>query len=116
MLRIVRSPHQKHSTALAVDIQPVNNEVCVTAMMMDAGSFDNCGVQQLRIGPAGGPGQTVPPSTAEICFDCNDLGTNNVDLWVQDVNGNWDYVASYINVQNNMGACTGAQCQHHWSD
>jgi len=100
-------PTPKAFHGLAVDIQPVNDEVCVTAMMLDAGSFDNCGVQQLRIGPAGGPGQTTPPSTTEICFDCDDLGTNNVDLWVQDVNGNWDYVASYIQVQNNMNACIG---------
>ncbi|MEL6638996.1 MAG: T9SS type A sorting domain-containing protein, partial [Bacteroidota bacterium] len=28
-----------------------------------------------------------------------------IDFWVQDVNGNWDYVATTISVQDNMGAC-----------
>ncbi|MEO1413131.1 MAG: cohesin domain-containing protein, partial [Bacteroidota bacterium] len=54
---------------------------------------------------AGGPGQTNPPATDEICFGCDDLGTNTIDFWVQDVNGNWDYVATTISVQDNMNAC-----------
>ena len=35
-------PTPKAFHGLAVDIQPVNDAVTVTAMMMDAGSFDNC--------------------------------------------------------------------------
>ena len=75
---------------------------------MDAGSFDNCclATDPFRIAtPSGGQNQTNPPSTTEVVFDCSQLGTQSVDFWVQDCNGNWDYVISYVNVQNNMGAC-----------
>ena len=104
-------PTPKAFHGLAVDIQPVTNAVTVTAMMMDAGSFDNCclAANPFRIAtPSGGPNQTTPPNSTQVVFGCNDLGTQSVDFWVQDCNGNWDYVISYVNVQNNMGACLTA--------
>lgn len=100
-------PTPKAFNGLAVDIQPVTEQVLVTAMMLDAGSFDNCGVEEWRLAhPSGGPGQTIPPSTTEVIFGCNDLGLRPVDLWVKDIYGNWDYVSTYVDVQNNMGACS----------
>ena len=54
-------PTPKAFHGLAVDIQPVNDAVTVTAPMMDAGSFDNCCLADnpFRIAhPSGGPNQT----------------------------------------------------------
>lgn len=107
-MRDCAKPTPKAFHGLAVDIQPVTQEALVTAVMMDAGSFDNCCLapDPFRIGyPSGGPNQTNPPTATQVIFGCQDLGTQAVDLWVEDCNGNWDYVISYVNVQDNMNAC-----------
>ena len=77
-------------------------------------SFDNCGIQEWRIySPSQGPGQTAPPAgaTANWTFSgVDDLGTNTVDVWILDVNGNWSYVSTYILVQDNLAPfCEGIQ-------
>ena len=76
-------------------------------------SFDNCGIEEWRIvTPSQGPGQTAPPagSTSQHTFSgAGDLGTNTVDIWIKDINGNWAYVSTYILVQDNLAPfCTGA--------
>ena len=93
---------------LAIEIMPVQQSVELWAVDFDAGSFDNCGIAEFRIAsPSGGPGQTTPPPfpSSSVTFTCADIGTNTVDLWVRDVNNNWDYVSTYVIVQDNMNAC-----------
>jgi hypothetical protein len=95
---------------LAIELMPNVGQVELWATDFDAGSFDNCGIQEFRINsPSVGPGASVPPANAaaNVLFDCDDLGTNTVDLWVLDVNGNWDYVSTYVIVQDNMFGCDG---------
>ncbi len=109
-IRDCKKPTPLAFNGLAIDIMPVLQMVEVQAVDFDAGSTDNCGVAEFRIAsPSGGPGQTTPPPfpSSSVTFTCDDIGTNTVDLWVQDVNGNWDYVSTYIIVQDNMGACGG---------
>lgn len=68
-------------------------------------SYDNCGIAQWLIqSPSEGPGQTTPPATAQSSWVFTDLniGTNTVDIWIQDINGNWDYVSTSIVVQDNI--------------
>ncbi len=67
-------------------------------------SNDNCGIAQWLVHvPSLGPGQTNPPMEAQATwiFDCDQLGTQNVDVWVQDINGLWSYVSTYIIIQDN---------------
>ncbi len=67
-------------------------------------SNDNCGINQWLIySPSLGPGQTSPPVEADTSwfFDCDDIGTQNVDIWVEDINGNWSFVSSYVLIQDN---------------
>lgn len=78
------------------------------AIDFNAGSFDNCGIAELRIiTPSYGPDQFMPPEQAgtSITLNATNLGTNTVDLWARDVNDNWNYTTSYIIVQNNDQSC-----------
>ncbi len=96
---------------LAIELMPNVGEVELWATDFDAGSFDNCGIQEFRINsPSVGPGATVPPAGAgsSVTFTCETQGTQTVDLWVLDVNGNWDYVSTYVIVQDNMFGCDGS--------
>ncbi len=64
----------------------------------DAGSFDNCpGDLKLSFSP--------DVNDVGITFTCDDLGQQPIELWVTDAAGNQDFCATYIEVQDNMGAC-----------
>ncbi len=77
-------------------------------------SFDNCGIQEWRIiSPSEGPGQSTPPANASSSWTfsgIDDLGTQTVDIWIQDINGNWAYVSTYVLVQDNVSPfCEGIE-------
>ncbi|MCB9316823.1 MAG: HYR domain-containing protein [Lewinellaceae bacterium] len=50
---------------------------------------------------------TNPDGTPQksVTFDCNELGTQFVELWSMDLAGNADYCETYVIVQDNMGIC-----------
>ena len=103
-------PTPKLLNGLVIENMPSSCMIDVPAMMFDAGSFDNCGVQQLLIvSESQGPGQTAPPASASAVhtFDADDIGNNTVDIWVQDVNGNWAYATTFLVLQDNTGSCPG---------
>ncbi len=94
---------------LAIDLMPVVNEIEISATDFDLGSFDNCELEEFRINaPSLGPGQNVPPTSAgpSLTFNCNDVGTQTIDLWVKDIFGNWDYCSTYVLIQDNSLGCT----------
>ncbi|MBL7810212.1 MAG: hypothetical protein JNN28_20490, partial [Saprospiraceae bacterium] len=71
---------------------------------------DNCTpAGQIRIGIRKCGGGTGFPLDAQgnpitnVTFDCNELGTQCVELWAIDAAGNADYCESYIIVQDNLG-------------
>lgn len=62
-------------------------------------SYDECGdPYQYRIRKSG-TGAGVP-STESVTFDCNELGTQLVEVWTGDPAGNWDYSETYVIVQD----------------
>ena len=93
---------------LSVDLMPTTGMVPVPAISFNAGSYDNCTPQselKYRIGRAQGPNQTGVPTETSLIFTCADRAAPvQVDMWVGDAFGNWDYCTTYIIVQNNMGA------------
>ncbi|NNE29630.1 MAG: T9SS type A sorting domain-containing protein, partial [Saprospiraceae bacterium] len=106
-------PTPKAINGLAAEGVLDNGSLTLPAEWFDADSYDNCELAGLWIAtPSGGPGQTTPPAgiTQSVTFNCDNLGTNTVDLWAQDVAGNWDYVSTYVIIQDNQGTCgnTGA--------
>ncbi|MFT7605590.1 MAG: hypothetical protein ACI8VT_003185 [Saprospiraceae bacterium] len=67
-------------------------------------TYDNCGISSwLVYSPSLGSGQSLPPVEADTSwiFDCDQLGIQTVDIWVQDINGNWAYVSTFVEVQDN---------------
>ena len=75
----------------------------------DEGSSDECsGICEMRIAsPSLGIGQTVPPTSTSVTFDCNSLGNNSVDFWVKDCANNWRYISTFVEVSDESGACNG---------
>ena len=73
---------------------------------------DNCTpAGQIRIGirkcgqgtgfPFDGNGNPI----TGVTFDCTELGTQCVELWAIDAEGNADYCETYVIVQDNLGNC-----------
>ncbi|MDO8368955.1 MAG: T9SS type A sorting domain-containing protein, partial [Saprospiraceae bacterium] len=73
---------------------------------------DNCTPSgQLKIGirkcgagtgfPVDGNGNPI----TNVTFDCTELGTQCVELWAIDAQGNADYCETYVIVQDNLGNC-----------
>jgi hypothetical protein len=84
--------------------QDVFVEIMQTGMIelwasdFNLGSFDNC------------PGDLEYSFSANVnnknrTFDCDDVGSNIVEMWVTDAAGNQDYCEVELVVQDNMGVC-----------
>jgi hypothetical protein len=66
----------------------------------DAGSFDNCTPQsQLKLS------FTPNVNTTSRLYTCDSLGQRVVRLWVTDLAGNQDFCETFVEIQDNMGAC-----------
>lgn len=77
--------------------------------------YDNCtppGLLIFGIRKAGtGNGFPFNPDgtpQTNVVFDCSELGTNLVEIWIMDLAGNTDYCTTYILVQDNAGICNTA--------
>lgn len=70
-------------------------------------TFDNCTpTNQLKIGiRKANTGTGFPNNSHGVTFDCTELGQQFVEVWAQDAYGNGSYCLTYINVQDNSGAC-----------
>jgi len=69
-------------------------------------SFDNCGIAQWLVrSPSLGANQgNTPPADATTTWTFSgsgSVGTRSVDLWLQDINGNWTYITSQVLIQDN---------------
>lgn len=75
--------------------------VSAWASDFDAGSYDNCpGTLHLSFSP--------DINDTGATYDCDDLGTQPVQLWVTDASGNQDFCNTFIVIQDNMNACGGS--------
>lgn len=95
---------------LSVSLSDMDGTVgaIVPASTFDGGSFDNCsegaGLQLFLRRALDNP--QGPPSTSEVFFDCSDLGTQMIELWAVDQQGNSDFCLTYISVQDNNDECS----------
>jgi len=79
------------------------------AVDLNAKSFDNCTPEadlEFRIRKYD-PNMNTAPGTSNITFTCDDLGTQQVEVWVLDANGNADFCITTVDVQDNSNACSG---------
>ncbi|MFT6359012.1 MAG: hypothetical protein ACJAYJ_003240 [Saprospiraceae bacterium] len=65
---------------------------------LDLGSYDNC---------PGGVLLSFSANTTNIgiTYTCENVGENNVQLWVTDAAGNQDYCETFVIIQANQGQC-----------
>ena len=81
-------------------IMPVSGSVDIWASDFDLGSYDNCpGTLKISF-------STNVNDTKRI-FTCNDLGINDLQMWVTDAAGNKEFCSVKINIQANGAACGG---------
>jgi hypothetical protein len=80
---------------LTVQLDATGNAT-ITAMQIDNGSTDHCGIQSLALD--------------QSTFDCTDVGINQVTLTVTDVNGNSASCTSNVTVEDNLAPV--ALCQN----
>ena len=101
---------------VAVELMETGS-IQIWATDVDQGSFDNCTDQSrldLRIyhevlgdEPTDIAGVLDLPKVIEL--GCNELGTQNVQLYVIDEEENFDFVQTYVLVQDNTGACSNVE-------
>ncbi|GAB1398001.1 hypothetical protein MASR1M65_27810 [Saprospiraceae bacterium] len=101
---------------------PVQKVVTIWATDFEAGSsFDNCCAYEdlvFRIVKTGESDHQTPPTATSVTFDCNELGSQPVELWAgdcgYDANGdgtisdderNWDYCNTTILISDNDNVC-----------
>lgn len=99
---------------LVIDLM-ITGMVNIEARLFNAGSYDNCTPQadlryRIERAPFTTPGSSPPASAGtSATFTCDDLGLNDVRIWVGDDDGNWDFCVTTLLVQNNIGAnCFGS--------
>ncbi|MFM8916533.1 MAG: lamin tail domain-containing protein, partial [Bacteroidota bacterium] len=67
----------------------INGEAIITAAQINNGSSDNCGIASI--------------SLSNDFFTANELGPNNVDLFVLDLNGNLSFCTAVVTVIDGFG-------------
>lgn len=113
-----KAPTPVCHNGLSIDLMPTGM-VEIWATDFDASSYDYCHPIKFRINrieDRNGDGfitaddyiNTVP-SQDSVVLRCKDLGVTYVQLWVGEEStdnvNNWDYCVTFIEVQDNLGAC-----------
>lgn len=102
-VRDCKKPTPYCYNGIATVIMPTSMMIKVWAKDLDAGSYDNCTAREnLKF--------SFGPSIADSCriFDCRDIPngigfTVQVDIYVWDEAGNFDYCSTFINIQDGSG-------------
>ncbi len=92
---------------LVVELMPVDDGGMVELWASDfnAGSFDNCTAQEDLQLTATNDVDDFSLSSANITFDCSDVGPNGVYLYIQDEAGNIDYCLTTVFIESVPNVC-----------
>ncbi|MFK7937569.1 MAG: cohesin domain-containing protein, partial [Saprospiraceae bacterium] len=107
-VRDAKPPTAYCNNGIVITLMPTGM-VDIWAIDFNAGSFDNCTEQddlQYRISLSGGAADEVPTTTS-LTFNCDNIGTNAVRIWVVDNDGNWSFCETFVQVQDPNSACAG---------
>ncbi len=104
---------------LAIELSQQSASVDIWANDFDQGSYDNCTIQDslkfriwhisLGINPPETAQGVLDSLPSSIDFTCNYLGTQIVRIYVVDQSDNFDYVATFVLIQDNMRACQNGE-------
>jgi len=93
-------------TGVIVDLMPIDDDldgipnrgmVEIWASDLNKGSFHKCPGQKLRFSFSN------DPTTTHKIFTCDEIGDNEVEIWVTDSLGNQDFCKTVVTIQNNTG-------------
>ena len=114
-IRDCKEPTPYCDNGLTIPVMPATGTITVWANDFDEGAFDNCTEAanlEYRISRDNiGPGAPLPPASAtSVTLTCTDVenGPVNVNVFVIDEAGNFDYCTTFINVQDQTGVCDDA--------
>ncbi|MBK8491907.1 MAG: putative metal-binding motif-containing protein [Saprospirales bacterium] len=107
----IKSPTLVCINGLAVNM-PASGMVTQAASSFLAYAEDNCTPSNLLVfsirkaGQGSGfPVDTFGDPIPSVTFDCSELGTQLIELWVKDLAGNVDYCETYLLLQDNQFVC-----------
>ncbi len=91
---------------LSVNLANMNGQQMATiqASAFNGGSSDNCSSAAQLVYKIKRPGSSAEPGTS-LVFTCDDIGTQPIEFWVTDEQGNSSYCLTYLAVQDNNGIC-----------
>lgn len=101
------TPNIKLVPNKTVGISNPNDTYVLTAAHLESGSTDACGAVSnfLIVFPSAGFGSGTPPSSAttSVTLDCGDADNagTSVDIWGQDIYGNWGMATTVFTLQYN---------------
>lgn len=94
---------------LSVDllIQDGETQASVNAKSFDGGTTDNCTPRNKIKFAIRRPGTNTPtpPTDTVLTFGCEDVGTQVIEFWATDEEGNSNYCVTYVDIQDNNGLC-----------
>ena len=103
-----KAPTPYCKTGIISVVMPVNGEICIWASDLDDGSFDNCtDAENLKFYFNGDTSMT------EYCINCDTFEARGADdkvlidvqVWVEDEEGNTDFCVTTIEIQDNQDVC-----------
>ncbi|NUN99355.1 MAG: HYR domain-containing protein [Saprospiraceae bacterium] len=91
---------------LSVNLANTNGQIqaSINAAAFNGGTSDNCTSASQLSYKIRRVGDTAPPA-ASLHFTCDDLGTQPVEFWATDEQGNSAYCVTYLAVQDNNEIC-----------
>ncbi len=90
---------------LSIDLQPVDQSASIVPLDLETGSsFDNCTLFEDLIFSF-----SSDVNDQSLTFTCAEFGTQIVEIWVTDENGNQDFCQTYVIVQDNNNVCQTSQ-------
>ena len=89
-------------SGLSTVVMPSTGVVTIWANDFNASSFDNCTPQEDLI-------YSFSSDVTEtgMTFTCDEVGSNEVEIWVTDASGNQDYCETFIIIADNDTVCNG---------
>ncbi len=108
VVRDCKAPTPYCVGGLVVELMPMGNGegmVELWASDFNAGSFDNCTAQDDLTILASLSAADIEGATANITFDCSNVGPNGVYLYIQDAAGNFDYCLTTVFIESVPNAC-----------
>lgn len=97
-----KAPNAYCTDELVIDLSPMNGDgmATVNAADFNFASSDNCTPED-ELTFAFDAANTI----VELTFDCSQLGSNGLEMYVFDADGLYDFCNVTLNIQDNLNAC-----------